>query len=57
MSAAEYIAKGDRIGQMMTATARRHIANHNWARVTILTGRLVKLYTHLDRVVSMDAGN
>jgi hypothetical protein len=57
MSAADYIAKGDRIGKMMTATARRHIANHNWARVAILTGRLVKLYNHLDRVVSMDAGN
>jgi hypothetical protein len=57
MSAAEYIAKGDRIGKMMTAITQRHIRNGNWARVTILTGRLVKLYTHLDRVVSMDAGN
>jgi hypothetical protein len=57
MSAAEYIAKGDRIGKMMTAITHRHIHNRNWARVAILTGRLVKLYTHLDLVVSMDAGN
>lgn len=57
MNAAEYIAKGDRIGQMITATTRRHIVNHNWSRVAILTGRLAKLYTHLDRIVSMEAGN
>jgi hypothetical protein len=57
MSAAEYIAKGDRIGKMMTAIAHRHIHNRNWARVAILTDRLVKLYNHLDLVVSMDAGN
>ena len=57
MTAQQYIAKGDRIGKMMTAIAQRHIANGKWSRVATLTGRLVKLYNHLDRVVSMDAGN